>query len=209
MGALLIPDGEVLHTIFPTAKPTSVKVLANNFETCTFRVLFYVLSTIDMASDLTVQMETSTRRLQAVTALQKLVHLQIPTLIAKTCVFGKATTANKQEVEYTVSEYIADTVTLKLIWPNLPATQKEAVVRYIAEVLRQIRALPLDSKSAQSILLGTPWLNENGSKMIEGPVNRHFNSVVKFLVGFAAGFDSCSTRPGRIDRKHHNPLCPP
>jgi hypothetical protein len=67
-------------------------------------------------------METSIGRLHAVTALQKLAHLQIPKLIAKIYAFGKATRVNKQEVKYTFSEYVADNVMLESIWPDLPAS---------------------------------------------------------------------------------------
>jgi len=184
MGIELLPDDLILSTMFPTTKPKTVTVLANNFQTCTFRVFFDTSPMPDVPKDLVVRMEAKIGKLQAIAALQEIAHMQIPELMAKTYSFGKATTSDKREVEYTVSEFVPDTVTLESVWLDLLAPQKETLVRTVAEALKRLQTQQFSVDTIQQTLTNTPWFNESGTSLVGSTSIGYFHSVAELLVGF-------------------------
>ncbi|KAF2841245.1 hypothetical protein M501DRAFT_1000411 [Patellaria atrata CBS 101060] len=76
-------------------------------------------------------METSNGLLEAASALQKLAFHQIPEFVLEVYSFGRALTANGRLVEYSVTKFIPDTITLKSIWSSLSPTRQDSLVNKV------------------------------------------------------------------------------
>lgn len=87
-----------------------------------------------------------------------------------------------QELEYTISKYIPDTVTLESMWSDLHVSQNAFLVRSVADALKILQEQLLTHETTQDLLVGTPWLNESGTRVFGGPSVGYFNSLADFLM---------------------------
>ena len=188
MGQDLLPDTVVLSTIFPNAKPSSIDVLANNWDTCTLKVHFETAPSPTLPFDLIVRMETSKGVLEAVSAMQNMARLQIPDLIPKTYRFGKGSTADGRGVEYTVTHFVPDAVTLESVWPSLDWLQQESLVDAIVEALKKVQQS--DKRGTNS-----PIQCYRG---IGGPQSGYAKDMRYFLMQFVAKHQTKTTSTSSI-----------
>tara|TARA_R110002003_G_scaffold95_1_gene7242 strand:- start:23885 stop:25060 length:1176 start_codon:yes stop_codon:yes gene_type:complete len=182
MGQDLLPDDLVLSQIFPEAKPASIDILANNWDICTFKAHFDTKTPPELPLDLVVRMETSTGHLEAVTAFQNLARTQIPKLVPHIFSSGKASTANGLNVEYTVTEFIADALTLESIWPSLPRPQQRTLMDAIVEALAKLQQ-PHVRDNAAALIASLP---QQVDKIIGGPHHGYHNDMQGLLTHFVA-----------------------
>lgn len=111
----LVPDDTVLAAIFATSQPSSIEILANNWDVCTFRAKLENDSHPTFPDDLIVRLETAVGNLKVVTALQNVAALEISELVPKVYAVGKTVTRSGKNIELTVIQYVADTEVLDSI----------------------------------------------------------------------------------------------
>ncbi|KAK2682066.1 hypothetical protein RAB80_000012 [Fusarium oxysporum f. sp. vasinfectum] len=90
----------------------SCDVILGNFTTCTFSIH---LNTPAAGSPehVLVRLESSSDRFATVAALQKLAYSELPDLIPRVLDIGVTSTAQGQRLEYSVTEFVSDAVTLE------------------------------------------------------------------------------------------------
>lgn len=180
MGNELVPDDAILSAIFPGCKPTSIEVLANNFDACTFKVKFDEEPSPGLPAVLIVRIETSNGVLETVSALQKVASYQIPEFIAEVYSFGKASTADQRLLEYTITKFIPDTVTLESVWPSLSSAERQSLVNAVVHALGRLQQLKFSDDTVRDLLLNTPYL-DGGEKSIGGPATGYAKDIRDFL----------------------------
>lgn len=132
----LVPDDAILAAIFATPQPSSIEILANNWDVCTFKAYFDKDMHPTFRNELIVRLETSVGNLQVVTALQNAAALAIPELVPKVYAVGKAVTSSRKNFEYTVIEYVTGTEVLDSVWPDLPDAQKRRLVTEVTDAVK-------------------------------------------------------------------------
>jgi hypothetical protein len=147
MGDDLLLDYAVIITIFPDIKPADMKMLTD----CTMRCQFDTAPPAGMSQDLIVRVGTLSGKFEAVRNLQALARTQIPDLVPETYTVGTATRADGKAVEYSVSQFVPDTVTLESVWPSLHPAQQYMLMDTVITALMKIHQL-----DKQSMSLGGP-----------------------------------------------------
>lgn len=183
MGQELLPDNAILSAIFPHAKPVSVTVLTNTFDTCTFRAQFETPACEDWPMDLIVHMEVSddVPVLEVVTAIGKAANHQFPGLVPETYKCGKAMSADGRDMEYSVTKFLTGTVTLESVWPSLEPEQKEHLIDAVVTAVKQVHEMKRTDPILTDLLAGTPFIHEDGGVCIGGPKYGYSKDLREFL----------------------------
>ncbi|KAF3002650.1 hypothetical protein E8E13_009380 [Curvularia kusanoi] len=183
MGQDLTLDNAILSAIFPSAKPVSVTILTQTFDTCTFRAQFDVQPSEGWPLDLIVHMEMFDDEpvLEVVTAIGKAANHQFPGLVPETYICDKALTADGRDVEYTVSRYLTGTVTLETVWPTLKAQQKESLVDAVVMAIKQVSQMRRTDPVVKELLAGTPFIHKDGGVCIGCPRTGYSKDLREFL----------------------------
>ncbi|KAH5656666.1 hypothetical protein HBI23_144430 [Parastagonospora nodorum] len=147
MGQDLLPDNVILTTIFPTATPASVQIVANTWATCTFRVQFNTPPESHMSKDLIVRLETSNDKLAAVAALETLARTCISDLVPATYCVGQAITADGRAVEFSISAFVTETETLESLWPSLDVVQKKVILEEVIAAIKKLQGSEISPKA--------------------------------------------------------------
>ncbi|KAF2823796.1 hypothetical protein CC86DRAFT_395841 [Ophiobolus disseminans] len=84
-------------------------------------------------------METSTEKLMSVLEHERIASTPISDLVPATHDVGRATTANGTNVEYTLTDFVSDTVDLESVWPSLDAVQRPSLIDAIVVALEKIQ----------------------------------------------------------------------
>lgn len=179
----LSPDEQILREIFPTKNPSVSRILAQTFENCTFVALFDDGSSPGPAQELVVRLESSDGRLPAVLALQRLASLVIPELVPKTLKAGKAKTKDGVEYQYSVTEFVGDTVVLESVWEDLDNDQQLTIMDSIIDAMKKLQMLSLNNDLVRFLMeregvLKDVWLG--------GPDLGYFTQTAGFLHGVLA-----------------------
>ncbi|KAI4623000.1 uncharacterized protein J4E87_006093 [Alternaria ethzedia] len=150
---LLLPDVTVISTIFPDSQPTSIDILANSFTNCTFKAEF------ENSPAVIVRIDASIGSLAIVSAIQEAARVQIPTYVPEQLAFGEAVTGDKKNVDYTVTEFVTDTVTLESAWPSLDLAQKSFLVDDLVNAMDAIQDVREPRKLARCLIPDTSPVN--------------------------------------------------
>ena len=150
---LLVPDAAVISTIFPESQPTSIDILANSFTNCTFKAEF------ENSPAVIVRIDASSGSLAIVSAIQEAAAVQIRTYVPKQLAFGEAVTGDKKNVDYTVTEFVTDTVTLESVWPSLDLAQKSFLVDDLVNAMDAIQDVREPRKLARWLIPDTSPVN--------------------------------------------------
>ena len=146
---LLLPDATVISTIFPDSQPTSIDILANSFTNCTFKAEF------ENSPAVIVRIDASIGSLAIVSAIQEAARVQIPTYVPKQLALGEAVTGDKKNVDYTVTKFVTDTVTLESAWPSLDLAQKSFLVDDLVKAMDAIQDVREPRKLARWLIPDT------------------------------------------------------
>lgn len=171
------PNEHLLGEIFPTKKPLAFKVLNQTFETCTF-----VAHIEGFSEELLVRLEAPGSRLPAVLALQRLASLVIPELVPKTLQTGKAKTKDGLELQYSVTEFLSNTVVLESVWDNLDDDQQLIIMDSVVHGMKTLQTLNLNDESVRSVLRETEYVLKDA--WLGGPDLGYFTQIASFLDGF-------------------------
>ncbi|KAL2869740.1 uncharacterized protein BJX67DRAFT_378794 [Aspergillus lucknowensis] len=144
-------DNQLLAQIFPRAKSVSTKVLAQTFETCTF-VAYPEVSSEEESTETLVRLEISPSKIAAVSALQQSASLAIPDLIPQVYEIGTASTEDGRKVDYSVTAFVRDAVTLESIWDELDDDQVAHVVEQVVSVVSKLQSIDLLDEDVQRLV---------------------------------------------------------
>lgn len=169
------PDELLLGEIFPSKKILTSEILVQTFETCTF-----VAHLEGLSEELLVRLESPGSRLPAVLALQRLSSLVIPELVPKILQTGTAKTKDGLELQYSVTEFLGNTVVLESVWDNLDDDQQLIIMDSVVHAMKALQTLDLNDESVRSILMGTEFKDA----WLGGPNLGYFTQIANFLKGF-------------------------
>ncbi|KAI1122517.1 hypothetical protein F5Y10DRAFT_72554 [Nemania abortiva] len=179
----LVPDESVFFGIFNGAvdfRTTSHHVLANTFDTCTFRVHCEVAPFADYPKDLVVRLETSKGFIAGMAVLQRLARTQLPDLVPPILGIGTTTTADEREVDYCVIPYYLGTSPLDDVWDTLDETHQFELMASISHAVEKLQKLDLSSVD-QSLIANIS--HENSKTPIGGPKLGYFPNIEQLLHG--------------------------
>ncbi|KAF4954543.1 hypothetical protein FSARC_12080 [Fusarium sarcochroum] len=187
----LSPDLAILATIFPDIPVLAHRVVSNTFDTCTF---FATLSEAEKPAEVVVRLEKSrTSRLPAVAALQELARTRMSHLVPSTIKVGKAKTEDGTEVDFSVTEYYPDTVTLESVWNDLDHEQRVSIMQAVVDAISQLQDVRLVSTDDQvkHILEGTSFLDDSHQIVasVGGPGLGYFGSFTALLTNIVKPAD--------------------
>ncbi|KAF5590089.1 uncharacterized protein FSUBG_10927 [Fusarium subglutinans] len=189
----LIPDYNILSGI-PMIKDSvsnlenTVKercnVILSNFTTCTFSIH---LNTPAAGSPehVLVRLESSSDRFSTVAALQKLAHFQLPDLVPRVLDVGKTSTAQGQRLEYSVTEFISNAITLEQEWDKIDGPAQKDLMSSVIDAVSKLQNLTLDSEHAQKTLEGTSYYCDGKMAFIGGPELGYHSDIAGFLAKLA------------------------
>lgn len=150
---VLAPNEALLGAIFPQSKPVNTTILSQTHEACTFIAHF---DGSDESGPLNgavvVRLEIAKNRLRTISALQQIAALSIPELIPAVLQNGTVRATGEKELEFSISVFVVDTVTLEAVWDDLTEDQQSKIVDKVLSVMMKLQAIDLADKSVQKIL---------------------------------------------------------
>ncbi|KAJ4122973.1 hypothetical protein NW768_009964 [Fusarium equiseti] len=189
----LIPDHSILSGIpiikdsvtdLPNTFKERCNVISSNFTTCTFSIRLVTL-TADTPSHVLVRLESSDSRFATVAALQKLANSQLPDIVPRVLDVGTTLTAQGHRLEYSVTEFVSDAVTLEQEWDKLDGPAQKVLMSSIIATISKLQSVTLDSEHAKKILEGTPYFHDAKVALIGGPELGYYSDITGFLAKLA------------------------
>jgi serine/threonine protein kinase len=117
-------------------------------------------------------------------ALQTIARLAIPDLVPTIERYGTTTTADGRNVDFSVTKFIHNTVTLESVWDDLEEGQQARIVKELLEAVKKLHAIRLSDSTVVKILEGTgfaPPSSESRAIVIGGPSTGYFTDIPGFL----------------------------
>jgi hypothetical protein len=157
----LAPDANVLKHLFPTSTVGSTTILSQTFHTCTFVAR---VDEIDQpARDIVVRLQVSEDqvfRLGTVSDLQRVAALAIPHLVPKVERTGTVWMENGIEVEFSLTTFIPDSVTLESVWDDLSDDERSAIMAELVAAMGKLYTLNRHNEQVQLLLKGSKFVLE-------------------------------------------------
>ncbi|KAL3599926.1 hypothetical protein FPOAC2_04154 [Fusarium poae] len=187
------PDDSILSGIpmiknsitnLETAIKEKCNVISNNFTTCTFSIHLDT-PTAGSPENVLVRLESSSEHFTTVAALQKLASVQLPELVPQVLDLGITYTAQGQRLEYSVTEFISDAVTLEQEWDKLDGSQQKDLMSSIITTISKLQSLTLDSEHSREILQETRFYRDGKMALIGGPELGYHSDMAGFLAKLA------------------------
>ncbi|QPC69305.1 hypothetical protein HYE68_000057 [Fusarium pseudograminearum] len=160
-------------------------VISSNFTTCTFDI-HQDASPADSPQHVLVRLESSSDHFATVAALQKLASSQLPDLVPQVLDVGTTFTAQGQRIEYSVTEFVSDAVTLEQEWDKLDGPAQKDLMNSIIAAISKLQTLALDSDHVHKILEGTPYYCDGKMSLIGSP-ELGFHADMKVFLANLAG----------------------
>ena len=153
-GRDLAPDNALLNRIFPQSPPASITILSQTYEVCTFIAhTDATCPTEPLPGNVVVRLELPSKNpLRTVSALQQVAKLAIPEAVPAVFQTGTAKAEDGREVDFSVSAFVADVVTLETVWDGLNDDQRSDIMDTVLDAMRKLQALNLADESVQEIL---------------------------------------------------------
>jgi thiamine kinase-like enzyme len=189
---LLSPDTQLLSVIFPRSEGIRTTVLAQNCEVCTFIAHnVHVSESGESRGDMVVRLQISEEdsHLLKVAALQSIAAIALPELVLDVRHVGSATTGGGHKVQFAVTDFVPDCVTLETIWEDMPDDQKSEIMATLQDALFRLQSLDLSNDFVQQ-LLEDAGFTSNKTQPVGGPF-----------------FGYCADMRGLLQRlvQNHNP----
>ena len=153
-GRNLAPDRALLNNIFPDYTPASITVVSQTYEACIFIAhMDTTRSTEPWPGNVVVRLELPSKLpLSRVSTLQRVAALAIPEAVPAVLNTGTAKADDGREVEFSVSAFVADAVTLETVWDDLTDHQQSNIMDTVVDAMRRLQRLDLALDSVQDIL---------------------------------------------------------
>lgn len=150
----LKPDSALLNRIFPHSPLAGITILSQTYEVCTFIAHTDVIRpTGPSPKNVVVRLELpSTIPLRTVSTLQKVATLAIPEAVPAVFQIGTAKAEDGREVEFSVSAFVDDAVTLETVWDDLTDHQQSDIMDTVLDAMTKLQRLDLANESVQEIL---------------------------------------------------------
>ncbi|KAG2418698.1 hypothetical protein HFD88_001799 [Aspergillus terreus] len=179
----LVPDDYLLAEIFPDAKSVSTNIISHTFESCTF------VAHQDSQEEVIVRLEASGSHIPIVSAIQKLATLVIPDYVPAVHQIGTASTENGKKLDYSVTTYIKDAVTLESVWGDLTDDQQSHVAEQVGLAIKNLHSINLlDEKASQFVKPGSRPITE-AAVPLGGPELGFFSNISDLVRGLVASQD--------------------
>ena len=153
-GRDLVPENALLNCIFPQSTPASITILSQTYEVCTFIAHVDATGpTEPLHGNVVVRLELPSKiPLRTVSALQQVATLAIPEAVPAVFQTGTATAEDGRQVEFSVSAFVADAVTLETVWDDLNDDQRSDIMDTVLAAMTKLQALNPADASVQEIL---------------------------------------------------------
>lgn len=144
--------------------------------------------------------------LRAVSALQQVGALTIPDLIPAVHRVGTAKTWDEKELDFSVTAFLADTVTLETFWDNLSDGYVSDIMDAVVSAMTKLQAINLADEPVRNLLeaAGCPLLQEVGPRgstaphqriALGGPNMGFFEDIPGLLAGIIASHNNLGNEP--------------
>ena len=152
MSVVLEPDKALLDCIFSDSKPTSITILSQTYEVCTFLARF-TRPTGPLPGKVVVRLELPSKvPLRTVSALQQLATLAIPEVVPAVFQTGTAKLGNGREIEFSISAFVDNAVMLETVWDDLTDYQQSDIMDTVLDAMTKLQNLDLADESVLAIL---------------------------------------------------------
>ncbi|KAL3469579.1 hypothetical protein BJX99DRAFT_241025 [Aspergillus californicus] len=152
------------------------------FESCAFT------ARQDSGEEVIVRLEPAGSYISIVSAIQKLAALVIPDYVPAVHQIGTASTENGKKLDYSVTTFIDNAVTLESVWGDLTDDQQSHVAEQVAFAIKKIHSINLlDEKARQFINHVIP---EAPTVPLGGPELGYFSNVSDLVRGLVASQDA-------------------
>lgn len=181
----LAPDNYILAEIFPSTTFISTEVLSQNFQSCTFTAC------PESGEGFIVRIEPEGSQIPAVSAIQELAAQVIPEYVPTVHKTGTASTEDGRKLDYSVTTYVKDAVTLESIWSDMTDDQQLHVAEQVASVVEKLHSINLDKKAQQFVKLENKASVETPSIPLGSPswgLFSNLSDLVRGLVKAEDGF---------------------
>ena len=203
-GRNLVPDNALLNRIFPQSTPASITILSQTYEVCTFIAHMDATTlTESLPGNVVVRLELPSKiPLRTVSALQQVATLAIPEVVPAVFQTGTAKAEDEREVDFSVSAFVADAVTLETVWDDLNDDQQSNIMDTVLDAMRKLQALDLADESVLEVLKAggsevfSKTTGEEGGSVLSNDPNNiallgnreigFFNDVPSLLAGIIA-----------------------
>lgn len=178
----LAPDNHLLAEIFPNTKTISTEILSQNFVCCTFTVRQ------SSGKEFIVRIEPEGSQISTVYAIQELAAQVIPDYVPTVHQIGTASTQDGKKLDYSVTAYVKDAVTLESVWSDLTDDQQLHIAEQVASAVEKLHSINLLDEKAQQFVNVT---NESPTIPLGGPLLGLFSNpsnMVRGLVKAEDGF---------------------
>jgi hypothetical protein len=101
-------------------------------------------------------------RLHAVSALQKIASLAIPHLVPKVERTGKAQTGGGVAVEFMLTSFVPNSVTLESVWDDLADAEQSEIMKEVVGAMKGVYAMSRGDEQVQDILRGSEFILDDG-----------------------------------------------
>ena len=192
---LLLADEKILHHIFPDAQSTRTSILVQNFNTCTFVAHQCGPSGDDVVVRLEMLGEETTH-FRTIAALQSMAKHAIPDLVPTVERCGNAITDDGRAVEFSVTKFVPNAVTLESVWDDMEDVQQLRIGQDLQGILKKLHSLKLSNNNVATSLQDTPFSDnsEATKKIIGGPNTGYFTDIQGFLRGLIEGHNPASKK---------------
>ncbi|KAH6882809.1 hypothetical protein BKA58DRAFT_25383 [Alternaria rosae] len=177
---MLRPNAAIISSIFTESQPNFIEIFAHSFTNCTFKAEFPNCPAV------IVRLETLRGSLAVVSAIQEAASLQIPTYVPEILWSGKVATANHGDVDYMVTRFVPNTVTLESVWPSLSLTEKTSLIDAVANAVDKLQQLDISHALLQRIFLNIAPVDEKKNISIGSPFLGFAKSIREFIALFVA-----------------------
>lgn len=96
---------------------------------------------------------------------------------------GTTTTADGRDIEFSVTQFIGDAVTLESVWGGLEKEQQVHIITEVLEAVRKLHSIKLLDTCVERILEGTGFSSHSTAALIGGPEIGYFTNIEELLRG--------------------------
>jgi len=163
----LFPDGQILQQLFPNSAAVPTTILSQTFDTCTF------IAHVSDTPELIVRLEVVTAnvyRLRTLLALHQIASIAIPHLVPKAERAGVAQTEGGVAVEFLITAFVPNSVTLESVWDNLAYNEQSEIIREVVGATQTLGTISRADKHVQNVLQGSGFILDDSDASVHPPL---------------------------------------
>lgn len=172
----LAPDDYLLRQIFPDSTQVSFKVFTQDWTKCTCLIDLFNQK-LKFVLRLSLPRDGSLR-LRDVSAMSCIASLAIPELVPEVKRVGITQFKNGRSVQYSITEYIAESSTLDAVWYDLTAEQHSNIVDAVVDAMKRLQTITSTDTCVQEILIDAGVISDTAQPPVIGCLDHGLHTSI-------------------------------